>query len=305
MNSAIKVLAVLLIGQLLLWLFLQSSGTPQINEQPALLDATALGGSGLNLQINDTDGNQARLEKLDDGWQLASGLPADATKIDVLLARLTNLSLGWPVSTNADLHERFEVADDNFQRKLTLTNDGGETTLYFGTSPGYQQVHARGDSDSVFAVKVANHEMPAVADDWLDKSLLRATGDVSSVAWGNGLTVIKEPTGWMLGDELANIEATAAAVNNVASVQVLGVLEAAPTAPPAEAQEILVRDASGEYRLSFWPREPSNDHVIVSTRYPGEAFRMANGVAEQLLPKPDSLAAPKIPEVDTDLESLL
>jgi len=143
MNSAIKVLTVLLIGQLLLWLFLQSSDTPKIDEQPALLDAAALGGSGVNLQITDAEGNQATLEKLDEGWQLTSGLPADATKVDLLLARLSNLALGWPASTNADSHERFEVADDNFQRKLTLTNDGGESTLYFGTSPGYQQVHAR------------------------------------------------------------------------------------------------------------------------------------------------------------------
>ena len=150
----------------------------------------------------------------------------------------------------------------------------------------------------MFAVKVANHEMPALADDWLDKSLLKAVGDVSSMTWDGALSVSKAPTGWMLGDEVANIEATQEAVDSVARLQVLGVLEAAPSAPPAEAQEILVRDDNGEYRLSFWARAPTNDHVIVSTRYPGEAFRMANFVAEQLVPEDGALAAPKLPEVD-------
>ncbi len=292
MNSAIKVMAALLIVQLVLWLFLQSSNAGSVEEPRALLDASLLEGSGLNLEIDDAEGNTATLKKLDDGWQLASGLPADAAKADELLAKLAGLTLGWPASTNADAHQRFEVAENNFQRKLQLTSAERESTLYFGTSPGYQQVHARGEGDSVFAVKVANHEMPALTDDWLDKSVLKAVGDVSSMSWDGTLSVSKGPTGWVLGEEIANIEATQGAVDNVAKLQVLGVLDDAPSAPPAEAQEILVRDDNGEYRLSFWERAPSNDHVVVSSRYPGEAFRMANYVAEQLVPEPDDLAAP-------------
>jgi len=275
MNSGVKILAILLAAQLVLWLFLQSTGARPVDESPALLDASILEGTALNLNIADAEGNKASFAKQGDGWQLASGLPVDGAKAEKLLAKLAGLRLSWPASTKADAHQRFEVADDNFQRKLQITSDGGESTLYFGTSPGYQQVHARGEGDSVFAVKVANHEMPALADDWLDKSLLQAVGEVSSITWEDAVSVSKTPTGWMLGDEIANIGATQEAVDTVAKLQVLGVLEAAPSAPPAEAQEILIRDDNGEYRLSFWPRAPTNDHLIVSTRYPGEAFRMA------------------------------
>jgi len=292
MNSMIKILAVLLVCQLTLWFFLQSSGSGQVEETPALLEAAVVEGSGLSLEIDDAQGNTATLKKLDDGWQLASGLPADASKADGLLAKLKGLSLGWPASTNADSHERFEVADDAFQRKVQIVSDAGSATLYFGTSPGYQQVHVRATGDSVFAVKVANHEMPALADDWVDKSLLKSNGVVSSVTWENDLVVTKQPGGWMLGGEVSDAQATEAAVNRVANVQVLGVLETAPTAPPTEAREILVSDSSGDYRLSFWAREPTNDHVIVSTRYPGEAFRMANFTAEQLVPEVDGLMPP-------------
>lgn len=298
MNSGVKILAILLAAQLVLWLFLQSTGARPVDESPALLDASILEGTALNLNIADAEGNKASFAKQGDGWQLASGLPVDGAKAEKLLAKLAGLRLSWPASTKADAHQRFEVADDNFQRKLQITSDGGESTLYFGTSPGYQQVHARGEGDSVFAVKVANHEMPALADDWLDKSLLQAVGEVSSITWEDAVSVSKTPTGWMLGDEIANIGATQEAVDTVAKLQVLGVLEAAPSAPPAEAQEILIRDDNGEYRLSFWPRAPTNDHLIVSTRYPGEAFRMANFLAEQLVPEAGALATPKLPEVE-------
>ena len=107
----------------------------------------------------------------------------------------------------------------------------------------------------------------------------------------------RSPAGWSLGTEPANAEQADSAVGNVAKLQVLGVLDSAPSAPPEEAQDTLVRDLSGEYRLSFWARAPSNDHVIVSTRYPGEAFRMANFVAEALVPEAADLAASSLPEL--------
>ena len=44
--------------------------------------------------------------------------------------------------------------------------------------------------------------------------------------------------------------------------------------------------------------------MIVSTRYPGEAFRMANYVAEQLVPDEGALEAPQVPKVDLDPEAL-
>jgi len=307
MNSSLKVLAALLIVQLVLWVFLQSTGTGQTEESPALLEASLFEGDGLHLKIDDAEGNNATLEKLDEGWQLASGLPADAKKADELVAKLTGLTLGWPASTSADSHQRFEVADDNFQRKLEVISNEGASTLYFGTSPGYLQAHARGDGDSVYAVKLANHEMPALSDDWLDKSLLQSTGEVSGVTWGESLSVSKEPNGWMLGDETGDIAGIQRAVDNLTKLQVLGVLETAPGAPAAGANEVLIRDGSGEYRLSFWARPANNDHVIVSTRYPGEAFRLANFVAEQLVPEAADLTAPTLlPEqLPTEGEAVL
>ncbi len=54
--------------------------------------------------------------------------------------------------------------------------------LYLGTSPGFKKVHARrADSDDIYAITFANYEATARTDDWLDKALLKPTGDVTAV----------------------------------------------------------------------------------------------------------------------------
>ena len=304
MNKAIKILAVALVVQLCLWAFLQFSGATSTQSAETLLDAQLLETEELAFEVADAEGNSVSLQRAAEGWRLLSGLPADSAKASQLLEKLSVLNLDWPASTSADAHERFEVAEDKFQRRFKLSAGGEEKTLFLGTSPGYQQVHARGEGDSVYAVKIANYEVPATADDWLDKAILNSNGEITSVTWSEDVVITKGASGWLLNGELANIEATGEAVASLAELRVLGVLDSAPSAAPADAREILLSDADGEYRLSFWPRESNNDHVIVSTRYPGEAFRMANYVAEQLVPDEGALEAPQVPKVDLDPEAL-
>jgi len=297
MSAWVRNLLLLLVFQLIVLAILQFSKGGEATAPEPLLTADL---SQLNsLQIADGDDNTLTLAKNPAGtWLLESGLPADGEKVNGLLEKLSGFELGWPVATRAEAHERFEVANNKFQRKLTLGSGSAEQTLLFGTSPGYQQVHARADSDSVYAVKLSNHEIPAAADDWLDKSLLQAAGDPAAVDWTNGAALTKGEQGWLLNGELANIEAAEAAVSRLSGLSVLGVLASAPGAPPADAKSILVTDSEGDYRLSYWPREANNDHVIMSTRYPDEAFRIANYIGDALQVDADTLLAPKVPDVD-------
>ncbi len=293
MKNWIRNLLVLLVVQLGLFAFLQFAGKSEASAAAVLLELETSEVTGL--AVSDADGSEVALSLQDGEWVLASGLPANGSKVSELLTKLTNLNLVWPVSTSSATHERFEVAQDKYQRRLEL-NDGA-ATLLFGTSPGYQQLHARGASDDVYAVKLATYEMPATADDWLDKSVLHATGEVSSVRWANGLTLEKETDGsdsWTVGGEAASTVAAQNTVQRLAELEVLGVLPAAPSAAPSDARQILLSDTAGEYRLSYWPRESNNDHVVMSTRYPGEAFRMSNYVAEQLEPAQAELAEPAV-----------
>ena len=115
---------------------------------------------------------QVDLLKQDGTWQI-DGAPADATKIATTLDKLTGLATPWPVGSSADIADRFELSEDNHQRKLEVY--AGEERVgaaFFGTSPGFQRVHAREAADSkVFSVALSNHELGLDTDVWLDKGV--------------------------------------------------------------------------------------------------------------------------------------
>ena len=124
------------------------------------------------------------LKKADGAWQLPEGLPADASKVQRVLDSLSESPGGWPVASKASTAERFEVTEDNHQRRVTLkVGDDIEADFYLGTSPGYRKAHARhsGDDD-IFAITFSNYEAGVAASDWLDKSLLRPEGALTEVS---------------------------------------------------------------------------------------------------------------------------
>ena len=124
------------------------------------------------LSISDQE-SELVLVREEAGWQVGA-LPADDTKIDELLQKMSALAAPWPVAQSAASAARFEVQKDNFQRRVVLR--GGTDViadLYLGTSPGYQRVHARRtDSDDVYSIGLSNFELAVGVDNWLDKGLL-------------------------------------------------------------------------------------------------------------------------------------
>lgn len=116
------------------------------------------------------------LTKSGDDWRIPAlqKLPADADKLESLLDKLHDLKSGWPVATTTSSHQRFEVAEDKFQRRLQLYQ--GDTLageLYIGTASGFRQSHIRRAGDNaVYSAKLNSFDWPAKKQDWLDKSLL-------------------------------------------------------------------------------------------------------------------------------------
>ena len=292
MNQWIKPLAILLGVQLLLLALLSLGGGSGETAGNALLDVQPA--AIAQLQIADNEDNEVVLERGESGWALASALPVDESKVDTLLEKLTSASAGFPVASSAAAVERFEVAEDNFQRRVTVGGeDLDERTFYFGTSPGYQQVHSRFSGDEIYAVKLSNFEMPAKADEWLDKGLLGADGDVDSVAFG-AVALQRDGDGWLVNGQPATEEA-ANAVRRVAQLRVLG----AGGEATGDGLEILVQDAGGEHRLALYGDADDSEYVVTSSRFPERRFRVAKYVAEQLepeladlLPPPEQPAAP-------------
>ncbi|MCY4213129.1 MAG: DUF4340 domain-containing protein [Gammaproteobacteria bacterium] len=230
------------------------------------------------------------------GQEAADGLPADGGKVSELLADLSDLDAPWPVATSDDSAERFEVTEDSHQRRLVIEDeDGPMADLLLGTSPGYRRVHARvsGQND-VYSIDFSNFEAPTDADQWLDKALLSARGEVSSVVLEDAWRLDSPDGEWRIDDAPADAEAANDLVRRFTSLQVLGMAdqedeadgEGGAVSEPAGV--FLVTDADGEHRLALFHEAEEDDYSLTSNRVPGR-FELATYIAEQMLADPADL----------------
>ena len=229
------------------------------------------------------DEGTVNLVKPGDAWQLPEGLPADSSKVEGVLDKLSAASGGWPVGSQASTAERFEVADDNHQRHVTLM--AGDNTLadfYLGTSPGYRKAHARhADDDDIYAITFSNYEAGVKESDWLDKSLLRPQGSLTGVERLDGFALSKADDGmWTAADgtelDQGKAETFAGRFNGLS---VTGVSEAG--LPDAPQLTFALTDEAGTQTLRIFHLESDDDYVAVSDRVPG-AYSMSSYIAEQM-----------------------
>ena len=238
------------------------------------------------------------LARTDDGWQLPDGIPADASKVDEVVQKLANAAGGWPVASQASTAERFEVTEENHQRRLTM-KAGAETVadIYLGTSPGYRKTHARHvHDDAVYAIAFSNYEAGAQASDWLDKSLLRAEGSIAAMRRIDAFALTKDDQGaWSAASgvplDQAKVETLA---GRFTGLSVLGISEA--ELPDAPAAAYSLQDDAGTWKFSLY-RLQDDDYVATSDRASG-SYAVSSYIAEQMDVTVDALApdAPEVPE---------
>ena len=251
-----------------------------------------------SLEIATTD-EAVSLVRSDDGWRLDGGLPADDGKVGEVLEKLAKVSAAWPVATSAATAERFEVTEDNFQRRLVIGSGEGETaTLFLGSSPGYRRVHARAaGADEVYSIDFSNYEAPADASQWLDRQLLRPQGPVAAVSRADAWTLERGgEDDWLVDGAPADQEAAGKLIDRFEDLNVLGI--AGDEGKPGGSFE--VRDESGEYRLDFFFAEEEDDYSVSSSRVEGR-FEIATYIAEQMLiDAGDLLPEEEEPDADTE-----
>jgi len=128
------------------------------------------------LLLEDGDGRKLLLDKVNDQWQLPelAAFPADTVRVQELVDRLAGLQRGWPEATTAEAAQRFKVAGDRFERKLTLRNkDTHLGVVYFGSSPGLRKIYVRADNDPAIQIlAMAPHELEVQTDAWIDTRVL-------------------------------------------------------------------------------------------------------------------------------------
>lgn len=257
--------------------------------------------------------SQVILTREDQQWSLPDyyASRADGEKLDAALKELTTLERGWPVAQSEDSARRFEVSEENFQRKVTLSGSDGEiATLYLGTTPALRQIHARlNGEEAIYVVNYAAFNLPAKPEEWLDPATLSLPEpEVTSIGTSE----------WRIrrDGEVWSFEAADAGVVNQAQAaqlasrlaalkpqSVLGTAED-PAWNMSAALSLSVELQDGtqhEYRLI----KPEEDHAILKRSDDPRFFRVgAFAVNELIAASKESLTSAESEETAaTDLEA--
>jgi Domain of unknown function (DUF4340) len=159
----------LLLAAALLW---NSQREARLNQPKPLLSIDWQAVDSISIEDKSSG---VYIEKSEEQWRLSrEQLPASNDKVNELLGSLEKLHTGWPVATTSNSHKRFDVAEDEFIRRVQLYRDGevlGE--LFFGSAPGLRQSHVRRkDDDSIYTVDIDTLDMLPSSRPWFDTELL-------------------------------------------------------------------------------------------------------------------------------------
>ncbi len=230
MKKWITILSGILVLQLILIITINLSGDDysafQAEEKLLSFDINTVN----QLHINDgTD--SVVLEKRDGNWLLPEtwDYPANKTALAKLLDTFSVLSKGWPVATSASAADRFKVAENDFERKVSfLIDEQTQATLYIGTSPGFRKVHVRLDKeDNIFNVALESWEASAQTDYWLKKDILALdAADIDQLTLAdfvlNRSNLTLEPSN-LSDHESPDSDAISRLINNLTGLQIQSV----------------------------------------------------------------------------------
>lgn len=232
MKKWIVILCGVFVAQLVLAVIVYVSGeeygTYEAEEELLVFDVAAVD----RIQIEDGS-NSVVLTKQADKWVLPEqdDFPAGQYNVLQLLDKLAAMKKGWPVAATSGASRRFKVAEDEFERKLTLSaNDDTLSQLYIGNSPGFRKVHVRNsDDDEVFAVAFNTWEASADLDDWIDKRILTFSAEKLLHAEMSDFVLQREDGELQLADladqEEINRQAVQTLVNNLSGLQIDSLLD--------------------------------------------------------------------------------
>jgi hypothetical protein len=231
--------------------------------------------------LDDGKSDRVTLNKVDDRWQLPDyyQLPASRTQVENILNTLATTRSGWPVATTSSGIERFEVADDHYQTRITLAHDDKTLeTLFLGDSPGFRQLHLRrSGEDKVYTVKLNSYDFPLKSKNWLDRTLLQPGNDIAELH-GPGFTVDKKDDGWTLAN--GNGEVQKAEISKlVNAITHLTVESAADKVDAGNAYALTVRAADDSLQYHFFSN--GSDYYVKRDDY-SQPFRITKDVYKKI-----------------------
>lgn len=128
------------------------------------------------IELSGDDGSSVTLQKKDESWVLAGDeqVPADSKQVSDFLEKFAGFKRGLAVATTKEAAERFKVGDKDYSSRVVLKRGGDVLAdIYFGTSAGFKQLHARSaGSSEVITVSLGSHEVSPQTGAWVEKDLL-------------------------------------------------------------------------------------------------------------------------------------
>ena len=305
MNNKIQLLACVFALQLLVALVVLWSGEDSSSFKPERLIAAEKETID-RILISDSD-SEVELIKKADRWEFSApaALPVDASRMNSLLTQLTQLETGWPVATTTSSHERFEVSENKFNRKISVyAKENKLTEILVGTSPGFKKSHIRQmDHDDVYALEFNAYEASASDQDWLDKSLL-ALPSVKRIK-GSDFELLKEDDTWSWSGAplTAEVDQEKAKVLSEAlkNLRVSAVATELPTSK--EVKSLSIESEEGDsYTFELFAQE--NDYFIKRSGI-AQVFTLSQFEYERLSePALDSLSVAQAANDDSATESI-
>jgi Domain of unknown function (DUF4340) len=238
-----------------------------------------------SLAVRDSQGNSIKLAKSGAQWVMpdAGDYPADAAKIQPVLASLVGMKASRLVAQTPGAHRRLQVADDTFSRRIDLETPAGMKTVYLGTSGGAGSSHVRlGGQDPVYLVSgLADSGLSADAASWtnpgyfvvpqgevLAMSLSNANGRWSFSKGADGQWALQ---GLAPGETL-NTQSVQDLLNTASYVRLarpLGKTEdpAYGLAQPSAVVTLVTKAESGEktYTLAIGAQDPTDKTYVVKS----------------------------------------
>lgn len=164
------------------------------------------------MTITDNNDRAVRVERSDEGWVLAEsdGYPAQTEAITTTLTSLLNMRTDRLVTRTEGSHNRLQVAEDNFMRRIDLETAEGDTTLYLGSSSGASATHVRlaGADATYLTNEVATWELDTLASSWIDINYVSLNADdITALTLENDngrFEFVKENGEWTLADAEAD-----------------------------------------------------------------------------------------------------
>jgi hypothetical protein len=233
--------------------------------------------------------------------------PADPEKVTELLDKLTALQSTRLVTRTASSHVRLKVAEQIFNRKLTVLDNDRRMTIFLGTSPSNKTLHVRADGENeVYLVNdfSAWEVQSASASWWRGKYLGLSPDDIKGISLSNNqgsFTLERDADKkWHLAgrQEAVSEEAAKELLAKVANLSVLKYLgreEKKEYGLQQPAASLVIRlQEGGEKTLRIGPEnKDEKNHILKWEASPFYVSAAAYVVEPLLEKKAESLPAPE------------